>query len=30
MPSADTVEEVHDEENDAYDYDDDDFEVRVK
>ena len=30
MASADAVEEVHDEENDGYDYEDDDFEVRVK
>ena len=28
MPSVGTAEEVHDEENDGYHYDDDDFEVR--
>ena len=29
LPSVGAAEEVHDEENDGYDYDDEDFEVHV-
>lgn len=29
MPSTGAAEEIHDEENDGYDYDDDDFEVDI-
>lgn len=28
MPSTGAAEEIHDEENDGYDYDDDEFEVQ--
>lgn len=30
MPSEGTAEEVHDEENDGYNYEEDDFEVRLR
>ena len=30
MPSEGTAEEVHEEENDGYNYEEDDFEVRLR